>query len=59
MVRAAVLAYLDASEAEAATQRAAEPTATFTTTSGDTPDMSNMSDTSGTPVEIGHPRGQD
>lgn len=59
MVRLAVLAYLDGSEVEAATHRVAEPTAPFDPASTDTPDMSSMSGTSDTPVEIRHPRGQD
>jgi hypothetical protein len=59
MVRTAILAYLDAEEAEAAAQRVAEPSATFDPTSDGTSDMSNTSGRSNTSVEIGHPRGQD
>lgn len=58
-IRRAVLDLLASSEAEAAALRVAEQITPFDATSADTPDMSNMSDTSSTPVEIGHPRGQD
>lgn len=58
-IRRAVLDLLASSEAEAAAQRAAEQITPFDATSTNTPDMSNTSDTFSTPVEIGHPRGQD